>query len=125
MLTPPPPQTFYPLVLSYVRTRAHTGKKRFAGHTTAGYACGIGFSPDGKYISSGTADGTVVFWDWKNGRLLKRLHAHKEVVIQHVWLPHESSKMITASWDGTCKLWVRRVVPPPPSPHPSFRTAEG
>lgn len=97
------------------RTDLPTGKKRFAGHTTAGYACGLGFSPDGKYLSSGDADGSVVFWDWKTGKLLKRLRAHREVVIQHVWLPHESSKLITASFDGTCKLWVRPALPPPPS----------
>lgn len=64
-------------------------KKRFAGHTIAGYACNIGFSPDGKYISSGTGSGEMVFWDWKSGKIVKRLKAHKEVVIDHAWLPNE------------------------------------
>lgn len=64
-------------------------KKRFAGHTVAGYACQLGFSPDGKYISSGTGSGDVVFWDWKTGRIVKRLKAHNQVVIDHVWLPNE------------------------------------
>jgi len=64
-------------------------KKRFAGHTIAGYACAIGFSPDGKYISSGTGGGDVVFWDFKTGRIVKRLRAHNQVVIDHVWLPNE------------------------------------
>jgi len=64
-------------------------KKRFAGHTIAGYACNIGFSPDGKYISSGTGGGDVVFWDWKTGKIASRLRAHKEVVIDHAWLPNE------------------------------------
>ncbi|WVF67446.1 hypothetical protein IAT40_002202 [Kwoniella sp. CBS 6097] len=81
-------------------------KKRFAGHTIAGYACSIGFSPDGKYISSGTGSGDVVFWDWKNGKIVKRLRAHGQVVIDHVWLPNEHSKVITASWDGLIKLWT-------------------
>jgi pre-mRNA-processing factor 17 len=98
-------------------------KKRFAGHTIAGYACQIGFSPDGKYISSGTGGGDVVFWDWKTGRIVKRLRAHNQVVIDHVWLPNEhvsetdascwlrmltcpQSKVITASWDGLIKLWT-------------------
>ncbi|KAJ9103052.1 hypothetical protein QFC21_002474 [Naganishia friedmannii] len=80
-------------------------KKRFAGHTVAGYACAIGFSPDGRFISSGDGEGNVVFWDWKNGKILKRLRAHKQVVIDHVWLPHQHSKLITASWDGLIKLW--------------------
>lgn len=95
-------------------------KKRFAGHTIAGYACAVNFSPDGKYISSGTGGGDVVFWDWKTGRIEKRLRAHKQVVIDHCWLPNEhvsvvvwcyrsadgQSKVITASWDGLIKLWA-------------------
>jgi len=80
-------------------------KKRFAGHSVAGYACQVGFSPDGKWISSGDGEGNVVFWDWKTGRIKSRLKAHSKVVIAHEWLPHESSKVITASWDGLIKLW--------------------
>lgn len=99
-------------------------KKRFAGHSVAGYACQVGFSPDGKWISSGDGEGNVVFWDWKTGRIKSRLQAHSKVVIAHEWLPHESvslrsffvsvpmlsttqSKVVTASWDGLIKLWVR------------------
>ncbi|KAI0067965.1 pre-mRNA splicing factor [Artomyces pyxidatus] len=80
-------------------------KKRFAGHSVAGYACQVGFSPDGKWISSGDGEGNVVFWDWKTGRIKSRLHAHSKVVIAHEWLPHETSKVVTASWDGLIKLW--------------------
>jgi pre-mRNA-processing factor 17 len=98
-------------------------KKRFAGHSVAGYACQVGFSPDGKWISSGDGEGNVVFWDWKTGRIKSRLKAHSKVVIAHDWLPHETvspltilglqytylfmqSKVITGSWDGLIKLWV-------------------
>ena len=100
-------------------------KKRFAGHSVAGYACQVGFSPDGKWISSGDGEGNVVFWDWKTGRIKSRLKAHNKVVIAHEWLPHETvgrvlcvslvvlltrcgiqSKVVTASWDGLIKLWV-------------------
>ncbi|KAF8883975.1 pre-mRNA splicing factor [Infundibulicybe gibba] len=80
-------------------------KKRFAGHSVAGYACQVGFSPDGKWISSGDGEGNVVFWDWKTGRIKSRLKAHSKVVIAHEWLPHETSRVITASWDGLIKLW--------------------
>lgn len=64
--------------------------KRFAGHSVAGYACQVGFSPDGKWISSGDGEGNVVFWDWKTGRIKSRLKAHSKVVIAHEWLPHET-----------------------------------
>lgn len=81
-------------------------KKIFKGHTVAGYACQPAFSPDGRFLSSGDGEGNLVFWDWKSGRLLKRIpRAHKEVIISHAWLPHETSKVVTGSWDGTIKLW--------------------
>ncbi|PCH33330.1 pre-mRNA splicing factor [Wolfiporia cocos MD-104 SS10] len=79
--------------------------KRFAGHSVAGYACQVGFSPDGKWISSGDGEGNVVFWEWKTGRIKSRLKAHSKVVIAHEWLPHETSKVVTGSWDGLIKLW--------------------
>ena len=47
-----------------------------------------------------------MFWDWKNCRILKRIRAHKEAVVAHEWLPHETSKVVTGSWDGLIKLWV-------------------
>ncbi|KAI9444972.1 pre-mRNA splicing factor [Lactarius indigo] len=86
-------------------------KKRFAGHAVAGYACQVGFSPDGKWISSGDGEGNVVFWDWRTGRIKSRLRAHSKVVIAHEWLPHETSKVVTASWDGLIKLWVGPMHP--------------
>jgi pre-mRNA-processing factor 17 len=70
-------------------------KKRFAGHSVAGYACQVGFSPDGKWISSGDSEGNVVFWDWKSGRIKSRLKAHSKVVIAHEWLPHETVSDVT------------------------------
>lgn len=82
-------------------------KKRFAGHSVAGYACQIGFSPDGKWISSGDAEGNMVFWDWKTCRIKSKLKCHDKVVITHEWLQHETSKVVTGSWDGLIKLWVR------------------
>jgi WD40 repeat protein len=69
-------------------------KKRFAGHSVAGYACQVGFSPDGKWISSGDGEGNVVFWDWKTGRIKSRMKAHSKVVIAHEWLPHETVGVI-------------------------------
>ncbi|KAL4400015.1 catalytic step 2 spliceosome protein [Malassezia pachydermatis] len=81
-------------------------KKTFRGHTTAGFACQIGFSPDGRFMSSGDSQGDLVFWDWKNGKELKRLSTHKDVVIAHEWLPHETSKIVTGAWDGLIKLWT-------------------
>ncbi|GAA6010806.1 hypothetical protein JCM10207_005852 [Rhodosporidiobolus poonsookiae] len=94
------------IVLFGADTFKQNRKKRFAGHTIAGYACEPHFSPDGRFLSSGDGTGNMVFWDFKTSRIVGRLNkAHKQVIISHAWLPHETSKLITSSWDGLIKLW--------------------
>lgn len=83
----------------------HKGKKRFAGHNVAGYACQPNFSPDGQYVISGDSGGRVYIWDWKTCRILKMLKAHDRVAIDVEWHPLEPSKMASASWDGSIKYW--------------------
>ncbi|CAO3578541.1 unnamed protein product [Absidia cylindrospora] len=80
-------------------------KKHFAGHLVAGYACKPGFSPDGKFLSSGDSNGNVWVWDWKTCKLLKKFKAHNKVVVNTEWHPHETSKMATCSWDGYIHYW--------------------
>ncbi|PKI85581.1 hypothetical protein MVES_000488 [Malassezia vespertilionis] len=81
-------------------------RRTFRGHQVQGFACEIGFSPDGRFVSSGDRQGNLVFWDWKSGGLLKRLPCHKDVLIAHDWLPHETSKVVTGGWDGLIRLWT-------------------
>lgn len=71
-------------------------KKRFAGHTIAGYACEPQFSPDGRFLSSGDGQGNMVFWDWKTCRIVSRFKAHNQVIISHAWLPHETVSLFLA-----------------------------
>ncbi|KAK4046824.1 hypothetical protein OIV83_005820 [Microbotryomycetes sp. JL201] len=79
-------------------------KKRFAGHTVAGYACEPNFSPDGRYLSSGDSHGNLVIWDFKTSRILNRIRVHQKALVSHAWLPHETSKVVTSSFDGTIKM---------------------
>ena len=74
-------------------------------HLTAGYACQIDFSPDGKYVMSGDAEGRVFFWEWRTSRVFSKFKAHDKVTIGAAWHPLESSKVATCSWDGTIKYW--------------------
>lgn len=80
-------------------------KKVFTGHMVAGYACGVDFSPEMSYLISGDADGKCCVWDWKSTKLLKKWQAHDGVCIQAMWHPHETSKVVTAGWDGAIHLW--------------------
>jgi len=80
-------------------------KKTFEGHMVSGYACGLDFSPDMSYLISGDGDGKCYIWDWKTTKLYKKWQAHDGVCISTLWNPHESSKVITAGWDSTIKLW--------------------
>ena len=40
----------------------------------------------------------MVFWDFKTGRIVKRLRAHNQVVIDHVWLPNEH---VSPPWNAS------------------------
>ncbi|KAI6649783.1 Pre-mRNA-processing factor 17 [Oopsacas minuta] len=80
-------------------------KKVFKGHLVAGYACQVGFSPDGSYVISGDSQGHLVMWDWKTCRLFNKLKAHTNVCIGCLWHPLETSKVATCGWDGLIKLW--------------------
>ncbi|KAI8801807.1 WD40-repeat-containing domain protein [Cladochytrium replicatum] len=85
------------------RFRQHRSKG-FRGHLIAGYACKPGFSPDGRFVMSGDSAGMLWFWDWKTCKVLRKYKAHDGVLIGCEWHPHETSKVLTCSWDGTIKL---------------------
>ncbi len=60
----------------------------FSGHSVAGYACGLGFSPDGEYVISGDGPGNLCIWDWTTGKLLTKIWAHEGVCSAVEWFMH-------------------------------------
>ena len=80
-------------------------KKVFKGHLIAGYACQVGFSPDGSYVLSGDSDGHVFIWDWKTARMYSKFKAHEGVCIGDEWNPYSPSRVATCGWDGLIKYW--------------------
>ncbi|KAJ1823193.1 hypothetical protein LPJ75_000043 [Coemansia sp. RSA 2598] len=86
------------------RIKAHR-RKEFTGHLTAGFACQPSFSPDGRFLTSGDAEGQVWCWDWQSARVVKKWKAHEKVTICTAWHPKETSRVATCSWDGTIKYW--------------------
>lgn len=81
------------------------GNKKFRGHQSSGYAIRPEFSTDGKYIASGSTDGSVFFWDWKTTKLYRSFKAHEGVCMSVVWHPSHPSRFISCGWDSTIKLW--------------------
>jgi pre-mRNA-processing factor 17 len=69
-------------------------KKHFTGHVTAGYACQLAFSPDGRHLASGDGEGQLWFWDWRTSRFEKKIRAHAGgPCIGAVWHPLRPSMM--------------------------------
>lgn len=81
-------------------------KKKFEGHSVAGYACDITISPDGRFVCSGDGNGKLCFWDFKRTRMLQKYNAHdKGPTVGAAWHPVEPSTLFTCGWDGLIKMW--------------------
>lgn len=81
-------------------------KKIFKGHNNAGYACQIGFSPNGKYMMSGDGSGSLFVWDYKSSKIYRKFQAHEGGACMGAqWHPLEPSWVITCGYDGVVKLW--------------------
>jgi len=81
-------------------------KKTFKGHLNSGYACGLTFSPNGKYLASGDGEGKLIVWDFKSTRVYRKIQAHHGgPCIGAAWHPVEPSWLFTCGWDGMIKLW--------------------
>lgn len=66
----------------------------------------VRFSPNGEHFASGGFDGKVFVYDGKTGEVVREIGspAHKGGVYGVSWSP-DSSKILSASGDKTCKIW--------------------
>jgi len=81
-------------------------KKTFRGHVNSGYACQIGFAPNGKFMISGDGQGKLHVWDWKTTKSYRKFQAHDNGPCMGAqWHPLNPSTVATCGWDGLIKIW--------------------
>jgi WD40 repeat protein len=64
----------------------------------------ISWSPDGRYIASGSWDHTVQVWNAKTGQPLVIYRGHSDNVDALAWSP-DGRLIASGSWDRTVQVW--------------------
>lgn len=92
------------MVFSTEKFRQHK-RKAFRGHSCNGSQVQCSVSADGQWVASGDTNGYLCVWDWKTGKMVKKLKAHEGVANCALWHPQESSKVATGGADGVICYW--------------------
>ncbi len=72
------------------------------GHT--GSVCSLAFSPDGKFLASGSDDKTIKIWRVSDGSIVQTLKEHTDWVNSIAFSP-DGKLLASGSRDGTIRLW--------------------
>ena len=78
-----------------------------AGHTADVFA--VAWSPDAKWLASGSDDKTLKIWDTTSGNLILTLTGHTDKVFAVAWSP-DGKEIASGSFDGTVKIGTLKAV---------------
>lgn len=76
--------------------------RTFEGHTFS--VNSVSWSPDSRFVLSGSLDNTLRVWDVASGRCLRTLRGHKDNVTAVAWSP-DGLYALSGSSDNTVRLW--------------------
>jgi WD40 repeat protein len=83
------------------------GRERWAERDTRGEAYSMSLSPNGMRLAYGGSDRVIRVRDVRTGRLLLELRGHL-AAITSVAFASDGIRLVSASWDGTVRLWDTR-----------------
>ncbi|XP_065488148.1 WD repeat-containing protein 27 [Caloenas nicobarica] len=80
-------------------------ERRFEGHSSRCYPCGIAVSPCGRFIASGSDDKCAYIYEMCSSTFSHKLGGHSESVINVAFSP-SSPQLTTATLDGKLQLFL-------------------
>jgi serine/threonine protein kinase len=79
----------------------------YHGHLKEVYT--VGWSPDGKFLASGSGDETVQIWDFARGANILTYCGHRHKVgkglVQAIMWSPDGNYIVSGSWDKTVRIW--------------------
>lgn len=72
------------------------------GHSSDLHA--LAFTPNGQFLVTGSADGSVIIWDRKTGQQIRTLVGRAKLV-NAVAVSSQGDRILSGSFDGTAILW--------------------
>ncbi|KAL6660336.1 hypothetical protein ACP70R_001882 [Stipagrostis hirtigluma subsp. patula] len=78
---------------------------RFEGHGVWGFPIKCNFSLSGRELASGSSDGCIYIYDYKSGRLLRKIEAFKDACTDVAYNPVMPNVIASCSWTGEISVF--------------------